>query len=199
MAAQLNDTLFDELSERGYAVLPSFLPDTLRQTLYEEALTLYGSRTMHQASIGHGIDNQIAVDIRGDFIHWLDGGTPAQRAFLELMHTYRQQLNRTFYLGINNYEAHFALYPEGRYYRRHWDNFRGRGNRLVTTVLYLNPEWRDEWGGQLRLYAQDEQTELTTITPQPGLLATFISSEVPHEVLPTRKARVSIAGWMRRD
>lgn len=199
MQTPLNDALFDALYAQGYAVVPHFLPDPLRAALYEEALKLYHDNTMHQATIGQGQANQVATDIRGDFIHWLDGSTPAQKTFLDLMHTYQQQLNRTFYLGINNYEAHFALYPKGRYYKRHWDNFRGRGNRIVTTVLYLNPEWQAEWGGQLRLYAQDEQTVIENITPQPGLLATFISSEVPHEVLPTRKPRVSIAGWLRRN
>lgn len=199
METLLNDALFDALYAQGYAVVPDFLPSDLREALYEEALQLYHADTMHQATIGQGLNNQVATDIRGDFIHWLDGGTPAQQAFLERMHAYQAQLNRTFYLGINNYEAHFALYPKGRYYKRHWDNFRGRGNRIVTTVLYLNPEWKPEWGGQLRLYTPDEQTILEDIVPQPGLLATFISSEVPHEVLPTRHPRVSIAGWMRRD
>ena len=199
METPLNNALFDALYAQGYAVVPHFLPEFLRDALYTEACTLYHNQSMYQASIGQGPNNQVAIDIRGDFIHWLNGSTPAQKTFFKLMHAYQQHLNRIFYLGINNYEAHFALYPKGRYYKRHWDNFHGRGNRIVTTVFYLNPQWHAEWGGQLRLYAQDEQTVLEEITPQPGLLATFISSEIPHEVLPTRRPRISIAGWLRRN
>ena len=187
------------LAEKGYATVPAFLPDTLRQALYSEAMAHYQAHSMHPASIGRGRDNQVDTRIRGDSIFWLDGRSPAQCTLLEQMAEYRQVLNRAFYLGINNYEAHFALYPPGRYYRTHWDNFRGRGNRIVTTVLYLNPRWEKAWGGELVLYHEDEQTVLDTIVPQPGLLVTFMSAQIPHEVRPTTQPRVSIAGWMRRD
>lgn len=196
--AAMEDVL-DGLTEHGYAVVQDFLPDPLRDALYQEAVQSYQSDGMHRASIGHGRDNQINTSIRGDSIVWLDGSTPAQRDFLERMGAYRALLNQALYLGINNYEAHFAYYPPGRYYRTHWDNFRGRGNRIVTTVLYLNPHWSSDWGGELVLYAEDEKTVLDTIVPQPGMLATFMSAQIPHEVRPTHQPRVSIAGWMRRD
>ncbi len=193
------EDVLDALAEKGYATIPAFLPDKLRQALYSEATAHYQAHSMHPASIGQGQDNQVDTQIRGDSIFWLDGRSPAQCALLEQMAEYRQALNRAFYLGINNYEAHFALYPPGRYYRTHWDNFRGRGNRIVTTVLYLNPRWEKEWGGELVLYDEDEQTVRDTIVPQPGLLVTFMSAQIPHEVRPTTQPRVSIAGWMRRD
>ncbi len=196
--AAMEDVL-DALTEHGYATVPGFLPETLRAALYEEALARYRDHSMHAASIGQGRDNQVDTSIRGDSIVWLDGSTPAQRDFLERMDTYRALLNRALYLGINNYEAHFAYYPSGRFYRTHWDNFRGRGNRIVTTVLYLIPHWSSDWGGELVLYAEDEKTVLDTIVPQPGMLATFMSAQIPHEVRPTHRPRVSIAGWMRRD
>ena len=194
-----DETLFESLQRQGYACIPHFLPESLRQPLYEEALAHFRRHAMRQAHIGQGRARHIDSDIRGDHIRWLDGGASTQRRFLALMERYRIALNRHLYLGINRYEAHFAVYPPGKRYRLHWDNFRGRGNRLVTTVLYLNPEWKAEWGGQLRLYAPDETTLIEEIVPAPGLLATFISSEIPHEVMPTRRPRVSIAGWLRRD
>ena len=193
------EEVLDSLARHGYAAVPGFLSERLRDALYQEATTHYRNRDMATASIGQGEASQVNTTIRGDSIYWLDGSSEAQRDFLALMDTYRSVLNQSFYLGINNYEAHFALYPEGRYYRTHWDNFRGRGNRIVTTVLYLNPQWRTEWGGELVLYAEDEQTVRDIIVPQPGMLATFMSAQIPHEVRTTHKPRVSIACWMRRD
>ncbi|MDX1466999.1 MAG: 2OG-Fe(II) oxygenase, partial [Halomonas sp.] len=35
--------------------------------------------------------------------------------------------------------------------------------------------------------------------PQAGTFACFLSDSVPHEVLPTRLPRSSIAGWFRRN
>lgn len=191
--------LFDALYHQGYAIVPEFLSKDLREQLYQEALLHYQHQEMDQAQIGQGCERQIDNTIRGDFIYWLSGETEAQQTFLAQIETFKQQLNQQFYLGINGYEAHFALYPAGKYYKKHWDNFRGRGNRIVTTVIYLNPTWEEAWGGQLRLYAPDEKTVLADITPQPGMMTTFISNEIPHEVLLTHKPRVSIAGWLRRD
>ncbi len=191
--------LFDALYQKGYAIVPEFISSDLREQLFAEAVQRHQQHQMHQAHIGQGRDKQIKTTIRGDAIYWLSGETLAQQTFLTQIEHYKQQLNQRFYLGINSYEAHFAHYPAGAYYKKHWDNFRGRGNRIVTTVVYLNPSWQTDWGGQLRLYAPDETTLLEEITPQPGLMATFISSEIPHEVLPTRHSRISIAGWLRRD
>jgi SM-20-related protein len=68
---------------------------------------------------------------------------------------------------------------------------------MVTTVLYLNPDWQAEWGGELVIYGEDSDEKLAVITPEMGKLVVFMSEQIPHEVLPTRKPRASIAGWFR--
>ena len=96
--------------------------------------------------------------------------------------------------------AHLARYPAGAFYRRHLDSFRGRANRVVSTVGYLNPDWPEDGGGEMVIYAeQDPQRELTRVAPRAGTLVCFLSEQVPHEVLPTRLPRASIAGWFRRN
>ncbi len=136
--------LFHALYQKGYAIVPEFISSDLREQLFAEAMQRHQQHQMHQAHIGQGCDKQIKTTIRGDAIYWLSGETPAQRDFLAQIEYYKQQLNQRFYLGINNYEAHFAHYPAGTYYKTHWDNFRGRGNRIVTTVVYLNPSWQTD-------------------------------------------------------
>lgn len=204
MEAIQDETLFDAtgfetLQTLGYLLIPHFLKESLRQSLYEEACACQARQAMQQAHIGQGRARHIDQNIRGDVIYWLDGATPAQRTLLNHIHTLQHSLNRHFYLGLNGYEAHFAIYPPGRRYQKHWDNFRGQGSRIITTLFYLNPEWSPEWGGQLRLYHKDEQTLLAEIFPQPGMMLLFLSADIPHEVCPPTRPRVSIAGWLRRD
>lgn len=78
------------------------------------------------------------------------------------------------------------------------DSLTGTRNRIISSVSYLTPHWREEDGGHLVLYdpaAPDR--EITRILPCAGTLVLFMSEEIPHEVLPPQRARASIAGWYR--
>lgn len=139
-----------------------------------------------------------AGDIRTDQTYWLSGEAPAQAACLTLMDELRQQLNRTLYLCLHVYEAHYAAYQKGGFYKKHIDSFKGQRNRIVSTVLYLTPGWRDSDQGHLVLYdAHDQDREIGRVLPRQGTLVCFLSEDIPHEVLPPARERVSIAGWFR--
>ena len=56
--------------------------------------------------------------------------------------------------------------------------------------------WQAEHGGALRLYLADGRED--DVLPQAGTLALFLSSEMPHEVLPATRERLSLTGWFRR-
>lgn len=90
-----------------------------------------------------------------------------------------------------------ALYKKGDFYKKHLDSFRGNANRMVTTVLYLNPNWHPDWGGELVIYSEDSSQVLAKILPEMGKLVVFMSEQIPHEVLPTLHPRVSVTGWFR--
>ena len=64
-------------------------------------------------------------------------------------------------------------------------------------MLFLNPNWQPEHGGELVLYQDDERTERARIAPVDGRLVLFLSEEIPHEVRPTSAPRRSVAGWYR--
>ncbi|MFW5816629.1 MAG: 2OG-Fe(II) oxygenase [Wenzhouxiangella sp.] len=106
-------------------------------------------------------------------------------------------LNRRLFLGLFEFEAHYAHYPAGAFYRRHVDSFQGAANRVVSLVAYLNADWRDDDGGELVLYEAAGRTRLATLAPRAGRVVLFMSEELPHEVLPARRERLSIAGWFR--
>ena len=112
------------------------------------------------------------------------------------MDTLRGELNRQLFLGLEDFECHFALYEPGAFYQKHVDRFRDDDRRAVSAVLYLNEEWLAEQGGALRLYP--EGVEPRDVLPQLGTLAVFLSANLPHEVLPATRERLSLTGWFRR-
>ena len=195
------DIIADALTSQGWWVGERALPPGFTATLRAELERLEEDDRLRRAGIGRETDYQIARDIRGDRIRWLNRESPPQAAFLEFAQALKRQLNRTLFLGLFEFEGHFALYPEGGFYRRHHDSFHGAANRVVSLVLFLNPDWHADHAGELVLYsddpADDERTERARIAPREGTLALFLSEEIPHEVLPTRAPRRSIAGWYR--
>lgn len=193
-------TLIDALVEKGWYLGEHVLDAELCSQLHAELLALADHDALEHAGIGRGQAHRLRRDIRGDAIHWLDRASLAQRRYLEAMGELQQSLNQALFLGLFEYEAHFAYYPRDAFYRKHLDSFRGRANRVVSTVGYLNPEWPDDGGGEMVLFAPHDHTqEIARIRPEAGNFACFLSDTVPHEVLPTRYPRASIAGWFRRN
>lgn len=186
--------------EQGWYLGEGVLDAGLCAELHTELMALAAHDALEAAGIGRGQAHTLRRDIRGDAIHWLDRESLAQRRYLEAMGEVQQALNRALFLGLFEYEAHFAHYPPGAFYRRHLDSFRGRANRVVSTVGYLNPDWPADGGGEMVLYAPDDpEREVARVRPGAGTFACFLAETIPHEVLPTRLPRASIAGWFRRN
>jgi SM-20-related protein len=184
-----------QLETTGYAIQRSLLPEALVDSLLLHFKSL-PEEDFKPAGTGRATDYQVRKGIRGDAIRWLDGHHPATQAYLDWMEALRLGLNRHLFLGLFNYECHYAYYPSGAFYRKHVDAFKGETNRILSTVLYLNPLWQPQDGGELLLFS-DREERLETILPSYGKLVIFLSEVFPHEVLPVNKPRYSIAGWFR--
>ena len=104
-------------------------------------------------------------------------------------------MNQRCFLGLIDFEAHYARYQQGDFYQKHLDAFVGRSNRVLSTVCYLNTV---DQGGELVLYNEQDQL-LTKVQPKAGTLVIFESCRFPHEVLPASQTRYSIAGWFRHN
>jgi SM-20-related protein len=191
--------IIDGLIRDGFAVEPGWLSSTLVTALRREVRRRDQRGEFTEAAIGRGSVHHQNERIRRDRTLWLDGGTLAQLRLLEEFEALRLDINRQLYLGLFDLEAHFALYPPGGFYRRHLDAFRGDNPRVVSVVLYLNPRWRQEHGGCLRLWsAPDAVSPVLDVPPRAGTLVCFLSERIPHEVLAAHADRISIAGWFRR-
>jgi len=182
------------LEAEGRIVLPACLPAELCAALRGRAEAVEGG--LKRAGIGRGRSHAVNESVRTDAIRWLGQDDPAEAAYLAWMERLRRGLNRRLFLGLFDYEAHFAVYEPGAYYRKHLDAFQGGGNRVLTTVLYLNPQWTPDDGGELRVYGPDDGF-LESVAPDFGKMVVFLSANHPHEVVEARRKRYSIAGWFR--
>lgn len=196
-----DDCLFgaiaDGLRNNGYIVMPQALPAGLVDELFMYFRDL-DAEQFRRAGVGKEDNYQLNNFIRTDAIAWLDNRSVVSQQYMDWMERLRLELNRRLYLGLFDFECHYAWYTEGAFYKKHHDAFRGQTTRIVSTVLYLNPGWSPEDGGELLLYSpENADTVIERISPQYGKLVLFLSEEFPHEVLPVNRARYSIAGWFR--
>lgn len=187
----------DELVRQGWAQCDDFLPAPLVRALAAECRQRQAQGLLARAGVGRGAQLHIQPGVRGDSIQWLEPGmSTAVDAYLAAMDAVREALNRGLYLGLADYECHFALYPPGAFYKAHVDRFRDDDRREISAVFYLNEHWEACDGGELRLHLPDQP--VLDIPPLSGRLLLFRSAQMLHEVLPAGRERLSLTGWFRR-
>jgi len=189
------DSIADGLAEKGYAIADDFLSPAEVSAILNLDTFKAGISEFKKAGIGKAQGLQINEAIRGDYIQWLDKTTSpeAVRVYLDRLSELVQFLNQNLFLSLKDYEVHLTVYPPGSYYKRHLDQFKKNDHRRLSVICYLNPDWKPEEGGQLRMYL--EETQLDTL-PLAGRLVCFRSDQIEHEVLPATRERLSLTGWM---
>lgn len=195
-----DETLFalitDDIERQGYSIRHCALPDRIATLLFQQQQSLHEANYV-AAGIGRGDDYVKTEFVRTDEICWINGDSDAGRHWLDWTSGLQKFLNRRLFLGLFSFESHFAHYPPGAYYKRHYDAFRGEANRVLSVVTYLNPGWNSNDGGELVLYTDETDREGIKVVPLFGTIVVFLSEDFPHEVLPANTDRYSIAGWFR--
>ncbi len=197
----LYEQVIDGLLGQKYAVVDSFFTKEEVLALRKTLLAKYEEDRFKKSAIGNQANEQVIGAIRGDFILWLDESSadPAEMKFFAKLTDFANYLNRTCYMGINEKEFHYAVYPEGTFYKRHLDTFQNDSRRKLSIVCYLNDEdWQPEYGGELTIYSDDNGGEKTfDIFPVQGRIVVFESQVLEHEVKPVKRQRMSITGWLK--
>ena len=103
-----------ELEHTGYIVLAKPLVDKLLAELFTRCHDDDPMR-FHAAQVGRGAAKQQIGSIRGDVIDWLDAGNSTDQAYLACMEELRLGLNAALYLGLFDYESHYAIYGSRRW------------------------------------------------------------------------------------
>jgi SM-20-related protein len=191
--------LVETLATRSYAVADDFVPPLLVRDLAGELARLQSAGEFSVAAIGRETGQRQDAHVRHAAIRWFDGATAPERAFLALADRLRIAINRRLFLGLFEFECNFIAYPVGGFYGRHLDSLTGRKNRVVSLVAYLDADWQESDGGQLRVWLSPEDygPAVLTIVPAAGRIVLMLSEEIPHEVLPALRPRHAIAGWWR--
>ena len=192
----LFERIADDIQDKGYSINPFALPLVLGSCLLEQINTM-GDDEFEHARIGREqllMKNQF---VRKNEICWITGESEAGRDWLQWTGEMQTFLNRRLLLGLFSFESHFSHYAEGDFYKRHVDAHKGEANRVLSIIVYLNPDWLADSGGELVLYKDDEDQEGTTVIPGFGTVVVFLSEDFPHEVLVTHRDRYAIAGWFR--
>jgi len=185
----------DGIVETGYAVIDDFLsPEQVNSILQLDEFKT-GLLQFKKAGIGQKQEKQINEAIRGDYIEWIDRTAAPQplQAYLTKLNELISFVNQTLFLSLKDYEVHMTIYPAGAYYKKHFDQFKKDDHRKLSVICYLNRNWKEEEGGQLRIYRQEESVD---VLPVAGRLVCFRSDLLEHEVLPSTRNRLSLTGWM---
>lgn len=206
------DAIATALRRDGYIVLSAPLPPSVPSGLLRHFRSIDRAR-FKRAGIGREEDHQLNRFVRGDEIFWLDDANPSVSAYLAWMENLRLGLNRRLLLGLFDYECHYAYYDRGAFYKKHLDAFRGNTNRVLSTILYLTPNWQPRDGGELAIYPPQREAAgdevagdakdapapepFLKVAPRFGQMVIFLSEEFPHEVLPVNRPRYSVTGWFR--
>ena len=189
-----------DIARQGWSVQTHALPEPLPSLLREEITAAWQGGCFRHAGVGKGENWELKPDVRSDKVLWLDELEQAGciQDWLTTLEALRLAVNRSCMLGLLDFEGHLAVYPPGTRYRKHLDQFRDLGRRRLTTILYLNHDWQDTDGGELRLYLDnDNEHHYIDVAPLAGTVVSFLSEEFFHEVLPAQRDRYSITGWFR--
>jgi SM-20-related protein len=187
--------ILDEIELKGFSVCDDFISTGETEIILSKIHSLLEQKQFKQAGIGNKNALQINAEIRKDSIFWVDkNDAEIHKIFFKKLDALVLELNRSFYLGINDHEFHLAHYPSGAFYKKHRDAFKSDDARRISVILYLNLNWKKEQGGELKIYSENGTD--TSLQPIAGRIVIF-ESQLEHEVLESKADRFSITGWLK--
>ena len=182
------DQMIEDLDQQGFSIIDEVYSQDYIYALVAECTSHLNQ--FREAAIQNGVMSKI----RSDHILWINEDLAKAQQHIKTLQNLGEELNRAFFLGIREVEAHFACYNAGEFYALHRDNPQGKNGRVISAVYYLHEDWQADWGGELRL--QDKNDQWHIIPPKPNRIALF-QSDLLHEVLKAKHQRLSITAWLR--
>lgn len=188
----------EAFAENEYLVIDDFLPTELAEKLLTELKFWRKENKFKKGGIGKSVAHTVVEEIRRDKIKWINQEKclPITKEYLDYLSKLSSTLNRNFFLSLKDLEAMYAIYEKGAFYKTHRDRFKTQPHRVISVVLYLNPNWKPKHGGELVIHKEDEDNSSVKIEPIFNRLALF-KSELLHEVVPCTNQRYSVTTWLK--
>lgn len=194
----MNKDIEQHLLQKGWAISDDLLPRDLTDSLLDLAITSQQENSFGKAKIGRAFKKELNPEIRTDEIMWIDQWNShlALLEYLSFIKNLAKDISRSFFLPLKSFEGHFAHYAPGDFYLKHLDQHSQTKHRQVSIVTYLN----EGKGGELTLFESEKSSKvLEVISPKPGRVVIFFSSQIYHQVEKSQFDRFSLTGWMRDD
>ena len=186
--------------DKGIYIEENFLSRSLIPEINDWFTDLTLNGKFKKARIGPSSESHLNTQIRNDEIYWINEYPDRLIELETFMEKLMIQINSNLFLNLKRGEFHLSQYPIGHFYAKHLDQSKLTKNRLITFLLYFNPEWGNEDHGELIVYDPiNNDKEILQITPSWGKLVIFRSDKFFHEVRPTLKTRRALSGWYRND
>ncbi|KAH8549948.1 hypothetical protein BGW37DRAFT_499520 [Umbelopsis sp. PMI_123] len=118
-----------------------------------------------------------------------------------LSHGLVQDLTKIIHLN-GKVEYQLAYYhPQNARYERHRDAFPVSDQddvtqRRVTAIVYLNPDWVQGDGGELRIFGKNGEPD-HDIEPIASRMVVFLSGVADHAVIAAAQDRYALTAWIR--
>ena len=184
---------FEELAVNDFVVIDNFLPQQILSEVENYFNSVEQEHLLNPAKIGAANHETRQAEIRTDFIYWIQQEDSSLKGFKAMIDELIAEINEYLFLSIKDSEFHVAKYEKGGFYQPHFDRFAKNSNRLITFLVYLNENWQEQDGGQLKIYGEEVATIVKPIYNRAVL---FKSDIVLHEVLRSEAERRSLTGWL---
>lgn len=201
------------LTSRAYVILDSFLPSPQSSSLREEVSALRRSGLLKQGALsGGGGGGQGFVSggyrlasVRGDHVGWFDGREEGLAILPKVMQKIDTLVNELkphceHLKGIvSRSHAMVTCYPGGgARYIRHCDNAGKRNGRRLTAIVYLNEQWKDGDGGELRIFRCSRAGD-SVVDCDGNSLNAFDDNERNDRTASETEERGDVSDVVRRD
>lgn len=196
----LGPSVWLQLEKQGYAVVEGFVGRNACEQLRSAIDRLKGDRLVPNATHFVAGDGSRELLVKSQIFETETHvkGIVEQAPCLSVLHndtTLQERINRGMpALGLQSRSIKLQYNAgKGGCFPMHFDSEETVDGRVLTAILYLNEEWTQSYGGQLRLYPFPE--EPLDIEPTAGTLVLFSSRNMLHRVLPSSRERYCMTIW----
>ena len=207
--------LFESLDAQGYGVVDNFVPCNMVSAMRAEANMLHQDHLTRPSETIVTFEDGSAETIMKPGVFAIESPlesstTPMLAGYVEAMSYYMPSQFNAYFTSRSLCTERYApklivTLGEGSANPLHVDNFRDGDQRTLTTILYLQSDWRPEQGGYFRLFPPlhdldsplDEATlgPSLDIAPLGGRLLAFWSDTIPHAVSSVYAPSVNSYRW----